>query len=67
MLRGEEASFFMSPLTNPFHWNLFSFFKKKNVNVDSLKVLFKEVSLDVVFNFLKEIYTFLVKNIHLFF
>ena len=55
----------MSPVTNPFHWNIFCFFcsdltdiREKYSNVNSLKVLFKEVSSNIVFNFLKDINVF---------
>ena len=51
----------MSPVTDPFHWNIFCFFvrilipsREQYLNVNSL-VLFKELSSDIIFNFLKEI------------
>ena len=48
----------MSPVMNSFHWSIFCFFcsdlidiRRNYFNVDSLKVLFEEISSDVIFNF----------------
>ena len=54
----------LSPMINPFHWNIFCFFcsdvidiTENYFNIDLLKVLLKEASSDV-FNFPKEINKF---------
>ena len=55
----------MYPVTNPFHWDISGFFcsdlidiREHYFNVDSLKVLFKDVSSNIIFNFLKDINIF---------
>ena len=63
------------PLKNPctaVHWLMWMVWylidiRKKDFNVDSLKVLFEDISSDNIFNFLKEIFSlqFLIRNIHL--
>ena len=53
----------MSPEMDPYHWNIIIFLfcsdlidnREKYFNVYLLKVLFKEISSDIVFNCLKEI------------
>ena len=53
----------MSAVMSPFHWNIFWVFsdltdiRQNYFCVDSLKVLLIEISLDTIFNFLKEITT----------
>ena len=75
VLRGEVAPFCVScdePLSME-HTLLFCLdltdIREKYFNIDSLKMLFKEVSSDIIFNFKKNIdisyYKFLAKNIHL--
>ena len=62
----------MSPATNPFRRNMILLpcsdlihIREKYFNVNSLKVLFKEVSSDIILNFLKEINT-LIKKIYIY-
>ena len=62
LLRMRAATFFVSPVMSPFHWYIFCLFcsdlidiRQTYFNVNSLKVLFRDMYSDIIFNFLKEI------------